>query len=160
MLCSYYAGNLKTKGVNGAARAWCVPEDGKFLRERLCRCTEAEVQRGRPLIISLGGKGRYRLRHLTSPHVSFKTRFSVDKARLSKTVGMGEEVRIYKHFAPGPLNYFLALPETSANSKVERRLESVCAICLWDGANAFWKDFCIKLGTKHFQAPAARKTKT
>lgn len=73
---------------------------------------------------------------------------------------MGEEVRIYKHFAPGPLNYFLALPETSANSKVERRLESVCAICLWDGANAFWKDFCIKLGTKHFQAPAARKTKT
>lgn len=140
--------------------AWCVPEDGKFLRERLCRCTEAEVQRGRPLIISLGGKGRYRLRHLTSPHVSFKTRFSVDKARLSKTVGMGEEVRIYKHFAPGPLNYFLALPETSANSKVERRLESVCAICLWDGANAFWKDFCIKLGTKHFQAPAARKTKT
>lgn len=40
--------------------AWCVPEDGKFLRERLCRCTEAEVQRGRPLIISLGSASEAR----------------------------------------------------------------------------------------------------
>lgn len=113
LLSSYYAGNLKTKGVNGAARAQCETKVESSLQKG---CAGAQGLKSRAE--DRWGKGHYRLRHLASPHVSFKTRFSVDKARLSKTAGMGKQVRIYKHFAAGPLNYFLALSEPRENSKV------------------------------------------